>query len=122
MRTSFHRVKAAFLTLPRAGDWLQAVGLLLTFTLVYLPIGFTLGFLKIDARLSWPTILSVMAGAFIMPSVPEELGFRVLLIPHPTELISPATRWFLSGLSLLLFVAYHIHPFVPSFFRRLPFC
>ncbi|MBW4471630.1 MAG: CPBP family intramembrane metalloprotease [Stenomitos rutilans HA7619-LM2] len=56
-----------------------------------------------------------------MPSLLEELGFRVLLLPHPTEHASPTTRWLLSSLGWLLFVVYHIHPFVPTFFRTPPF-
>lgn len=121
MQRLFRRLAAAFFTIPRAKDWVQAVGLLLLFALVYLPIGFVLGFLKLDVQSSWQTITSVVAGAFFMPSLLEELGFRVLLLPHPTESISPSKRWVLSILSWLLFAAYHLHPFVPSFFRTTAF-
>lgn len=121
MQTSFRRIKAAVFTIPCASDWLQAVSLLLLFALVYLPLGLGLGFLHLDVQLSWQTVASVSLGAFFMPALLEELGFRVRLLPHPTESNSPSRRWHLSGLSWLFFVAYHLHPFVPSFFRTLAF-
>jgi predicted Abi (CAAX) family protease len=117
----FRRVKSAFFTIPHTNDWLQAIGLLLIFAFVYLPIGFGLGFLELDVRSSWQTVVSVSLGALFMPSLLEELGFRVLLLPHPAESTSPSTRWLFSGFSWLLFVAYHLHPLVPSFFRTLAF-
>jgi len=117
----FRHLAAAFLTISCAEDWVQAVGLLLLFALAYLSIGLVLGFLKLDVQSSWQTITSVVLGAFFMPSLLEELGFRVLLLPHPTESILPSKRWVLSILSWLLFVAYHLHPFVPSFFRTTAF-
>ena len=52
-----------------------------------------------------------------MPALLEELGFRVLLLPHPTETIAPSKRWLFSIISWLFFVVYHLHPFTPSFFK-----
>ncbi|XHX81227.1 MAG: type II CAAX prenyl endopeptidase Rce1 family protein [Stenomitos frigidus ULC029] len=46
-----------------------------------------------------------------MPSLLEELGFRVLLLPHPTE-FSTSKRWIFSLFSWLGFMAYHLHPLV----------
>jgi predicted Abi (CAAX) family protease len=40
VQSYFRRVKAVFFTIPHPGDWLQTIGLLLIFALVYLPIGF----------------------------------------------------------------------------------
>ncbi|PSB33592.1 type II CAAX prenyl endopeptidase Rce1 family protein [Stenomitos frigidus] len=117
MQSLFRRVILAFSTVPTAKDWLQAVVLLLIFALIYLPIGFTLGFLNIDVQTSWQTIVSVAVGAFFMPALLEECGFRALLLPHSTEAILLSKRWLLSSLSWCLFVGYHLHPFVPPFFR-----
>lgn len=117
MQRILRRIQLAARTLPKRSDWLYAVGLLAAFGLVYLPIGFWLGFLTIDLQTSWQTIASVTATAFLMPGLTEELGFRVLLIPHPSEPVSLRKRQFYIALSLLLFVVYHLHPFVPLFFR-----
>jgi predicted Abi (CAAX) family protease len=113
----FRRIISAFVTVPRAKDWLQAVKLILAFAVLYLPIGVTSGFLKIEVQTSWQTITSVIAGTFLMPTLLEELSFRVLLLPHPTEL-STSKRWVSSLLSWLGFMAYHLHPFTPLFFRE----
>lgn len=44
---------------------------------------------------------------FVMPAVIEEILFRVFLLPHPLEGVTPF-RWMLwSALSLLLFLMYH---------------
>ncbi len=52
-----------------------------------------------------------------MPALLEELGFRVLILSHPSESVSFKHRWIQVILSWLLFVAYHVHPFVPAFFK-----
>ena len=117
MPSFFRRATVAFSTIPKTKDWLQGLVLLLIFAFLYLPIGFAIGFLKVDVQSSWRTIMSVAVGAFFMPALLEEFGFRMLLLPHPTETISSSKRWLLSILSWLLFVIYHLHPFAPSFFR-----
>ena len=52
-----------------------------------------------------------------MPALLEELGFHVLIIPHLSETLPPNRRWFQIILSWSLFMAYHLHPFVPTFFK-----
>jgi uncharacterized protein len=117
MLNLLRRVKTACVTAPNRGDWHYAMGLLIAFAVVYLPIGFSLGFLAIDFQGSWLTILGVLASAFLMPGVNEELLFRALLIPHRAETMSVGKRRFYALMSLVLFVCYHLHPFVPGFFR-----
>ncbi len=117
MLNLLRRVKTACATAPNRGDWQYAMGLLIAFAIVYLPIGFSLGFLAIDVQLSVWTILGVLFSAFLMPGVNEELLFRAIMIPHTTERISVKKRQFCVLLSWILFIGYHLHPFVPSFFR-----
>jgi predicted Abi (CAAX) family protease len=117
MRQILHRIQISLLTFPSQRDWLYAVKLLIAFTLIYLPIGLGLGFLTIDIRHSWQTVVSVVTGAFLMPALLEELGFRALLIPHPTESVPLRKRQLYAVISWILFVLYHLHPFVPLFFR-----
>ncbi|NJM45404.1 MAG: CPBP family intramembrane metalloprotease [Alkalinema sp. RU_4_3] len=117
MLNLLRRVKTACTTAPNRGDWQYALGLLIAFAIVYLPIGFYLEFLAIDVQLSVWKILGVLVSAFLMPGVNEELMFRALLIPHQTEGGSIGKRKFYALMSLVLFIFYHLHPFVPSFFR-----
>jgi uncharacterized protein len=117
MLNLLRRVKTACITAPNRGDWQYAMGLLIVFAVVYLPIGFSLGFLAIDLQFSVWTILGVFFSAFLMPGVNEELLFRALLIPHRTETMPVGKRRFYALMSLVLFVCYHLHPFVPGFFR-----
>ena len=45
--------------------------------------------------------------AFFVSGISEELIFRVLLLPHPTENISFKTKWLWGSLGLLIFIIYH---------------
>lgn len=116
-----YRIKAATLSLPGRRSWLIAGGLLVVYGLVYLPIGFGLGFLKLDIQTNGWTIVSVLVSSFLMPGISEELLFRVLLIPHSTESMNRGKRSGFIVLSWVLFLFWHLHPFVPSFFATLGF-
>jgi uncharacterized protein len=113
----YNRVKTAVSTIPSKKSWLLAIGLLALYGMVYLPIGFALGFLTIEIQTSWQTIIQVIVGAFLMPGVSEELSFRVLLIPLPSERMSQTSRYRWVGLSWLLFLLWHLHAFTPAFFH-----
>lgn len=115
------RLVAALQTIPTVKDWVVAIGLLLIFTLIYLPIGLKLGFLSFGFPSSWQTVIGVSAASFFMPGVLEELMFRGLLIPRTTETTILRQRWFWVVLSWLLFIAYHLYPFTPAFFKGIAF-
>lgn len=117
MQIIFHRIQSALLTFPNRDDWIYGVKLLLLFALIDLPIGFWLKFLSIDLQLAWQTIVGVMIGALFMPALIEEFSFRAFLIPHPTESISRPKRRLSIAISWIAFLLYHLHPFVPPFFR-----
>jgi predicted Abi (CAAX) family protease len=102
-----HRLIPAFLRLPSTEAWLYSAVLLFVYTLISLPIGIKLGFLKVEILSSWKTAVRVLLVAFIAPSLVEEIFFRVLLLPNSTEVVSPAVRWFFVCLSLVIFVGYH---------------
>lgn len=101
------RITTAFWSIPSDRDWLIITILLLVYGLVAIPIGIKWKFIIIESQLSWQKILTVATVAFIAPALLEELCFRVLLIPHPTENIVSAKLWFYIVLSLFLFVIYH---------------
>jgi predicted Abi (CAAX) family protease len=72
-----------------------------------LPGGLRSGFLR---PTPWPPpgrLLRRSLGLVLMPSLLEELIFRVLLLPQPGEGVAPLTLLGWSGLGLGLFVAYH---------------
>jgi predicted Abi (CAAX) family protease len=103
-----HRLSAAISTVPNTEAWLYACFLSLLLTIIALPIGFRWGFLQIEVlRASWQTIAGVIATAFLMPAVTEELFFRVLLLPRSTENVSVLGLWFWGGVSLAMFIVYH---------------
>lgn len=111
------RLKTACLSRPNLKDGIWSIALLVSFGLVYLPIGLTSGFLTWDMPASPGTVAGVLVGSFWMPGFSEELFFRALLIPHPTETVSPTQRWFTIGLSWVGFILYHLNPATPLFFR-----
>jgi predicted Abi (CAAX) family protease len=118
-RLLIHRTTRAILTIPNWKNWGWAIAMLCLYGLLYLPIGFATGFLSWQVQSSGWAVLEVLAGAFLMPGLTEELLFRVLLIPHPTESVRPEMRWFWSGFSWVAFLLYH--PFniqfgAPAFF------
>lgn len=111
MKAPLQHLRTSLLTMPTRQDWREAIVLLLIFAAIYLPIGFGLNFLKLQPEFNWQRILSVLFTTFWMPGVSEELFFRGLLIPQT------GSRKFAIVFSWLLFVAYHLHPFAPAFFR-----
>jgi uncharacterized protein len=111
-----YRLKTALLTRPRGRAWQVALGLLLIYGLVYLPIGLTTHFLSWSPRLEFWTLLGVSIGSLAMPGFTEELIFRGLLVPHPTEPIPPLTRRLWIGASWGLFLVYHLNPWAPRLF------
>jgi predicted Abi (CAAX) family protease len=103
-----HRLIAAWSTIPDTKVWLQSAGLLLLLTLISLPIGFRSGFFRASLlQASWVTIVGIAMTAFLMPAIAEELFFRVLLLPHPTENPTSETQWVWGCVSLILFLVYH---------------
>jgi predicted Abi (CAAX) family protease len=113
-----YRFKTALRTWPRRRAWQFALFLLLVYGLVYLPIGLSLSFLSWSPRLEFWTVLGVSIGSLLMPGLIEELIFRALLVPHPTEPLPPITRRLWIGASLILFFGYHLNPWAPRFFGQ----
>ena len=102
------RVLISVISLPEGQDWLIGGGILFVYAALALPIGFFSGFLhwhpqtERGRRLLMGSII-----AFFSPALLEELVFRAIWLPHPTEDISPSA-WLFWGVSgLLLFILYH---------------
>ena len=106
--TLFNRVLASLLPPLQPGDLVRSLGVLAAYGALALGLGFSSGFLTLPW--SWPPLgesLPRVAGLLLLPSLVEELLFRVLLIPHPIEGFPgpPLLAWM--ALSLGLFVLYH---------------
>ena len=106
--TLLNRVLASLLPPFQPGDLARSLAVLAVYAALALGLGFASGFLSLPW--SWPPLgqaLPRLAGLLILPSIVEELLFRVLLIPHPVEGFPwrPQLAWI--ALSLGLFVLYH---------------
>jgi uncharacterized protein len=111
-----YRLKTALLTVPRGRAWPVALVLLLVYGLMIVPIGFSLHFLTWSPRLEFWTVFGVSIGSLGMPGLTEELIFRGLLVPHPTEPLPPMMRRFWISASWALFFVYHLNPWAPRLF------
>ncbi|MEM7553581.1 MAG: CPBP family glutamic-type intramembrane protease [Cyanobacteria bacterium P01_A01_bin.84] len=101
------RILAA-IALPKLSDWLTGAGILFAYGAIALPLGLNSRFLQLQIwSVSWIRHLFKALQLFIMPAFVEELIFRVLLLPHPTEAI-PWYQWSLwANFILFLFILYH---------------
>jgi predicted Abi (CAAX) family protease len=111
--------------LPSLRDWGVALGMLLSYGAIALPLGFSQKFLQFKPwNASWQQYLLVSGRLFFMPALVEETVFRVLLLPAPHAAIT-GQRWLLwAGFSLIVFIAYHplnakifYKPGNPTFFQ-----
>lgn len=102
-----HRLLAG-IAIPQIQDWLVGGLMLLIYSAIALPLGFYSGFLQ---RKIWSAPISkhllAILRILLIPALFEELIFRVLLLPHTTEIINWG-QWLLSAaFILLLFIFYH---------------
>ncbi|MBE9139629.1 CPBP family intramembrane metalloprotease [Nodosilinea sp. LEGE 07088] len=110
LRLTTHRLWQAAKTWPQPQDWLLAAGLTATLGLVALPVGLISHFLSPTvATVTWAEGLRLAGRVLLVPALVEEGFWRVLMLPHPTEMISDRKRWRLGLPMLGLFVV--MHPF-----------
>ncbi|NJN87648.1 MAG: CPBP family intramembrane metalloprotease [Leptolyngbyaceae cyanobacterium SL_7_1] len=107
MHLLINRVINALLTQPTSLQWLQWLGVAELMAVTMIPLGYGLGFLQFRPVRSPQIILKVGAIALFTPALSEELCFRVFLLPHPTEALSPRLIGFWTVLSLIAFLLYH---------------
>ena len=101
------RVIVGFSNLPTVNDWLNGIVLIFVYAVIALPIGFWLNFLQLDFQYSRKIVIKIMTTYFIAPAILEELVFRVVLLPQPSENLTFKTIFIWSFISLLLFIIYH---------------
>ena len=88
-------------------DWYLSLGILLSYSIIIVPIGFKTNFLRWQLVDISPKRCLQMFQLLLMPALIEELVFRVLLLPHPFEGVTRITWIFWLGLSIILFTIYH---------------
>lgn len=98
----------ASLAIPTRQDWLVLVLLLIVYSIIAIPYGWKFGFLQINIwSANWIEKCLLILRCLFTPAIIEELFFRVILLPHPSEI----TNWLKWGLwavvSLVLFILYH---------------
>ncbi len=116
--TAFSRLIEA-LRLPSIGDWLMTLGVAIGYGAIAIPLGIwgkLLSFHNILGTVR-PSQLSLrLLQALLVPAILEEVIFRVLLLPHPTESVLANTFMLWAILSLTLFVV--SHPLQAIIFRH----
>ncbi|WP_310484094.1 type II CAAX prenyl endopeptidase Rce1 family protein, partial [Chamaesiphon sp. VAR_48_metabat_403] len=115
------RIWAGIVTLPSLSGWLFTGGLLASYAIVSLAIGFRSGFLKFHLHRVSSSGLSKSVRSifylFFMPALVEEFIFRQLLLPHPIETQTFRNIYLWSFISLVVFILYH--PFNARTFYKL---
>jgi predicted Abi (CAAX) family protease len=105
---ALRRVLASIVLLPTLREGGITVIAVLLYGAIALPIGIRSGFLQWRASERRPfRVITTLFFLFLSPALWEELVFRVLLLPHPDGLNSPAITFGMAVLSLALFVIYH---------------
>jgi uncharacterized protein len=97
------------MTWPQRQDWGLAAGLLGLFAIAVLPLGLWSHWLTPTlAVLPWPQSGLLASRVLLVPALLEEGFWRVLLLPHKTEIVSNRRRWLIGLPMLALFVLMHL--------------
>lgn len=101
------RVITAFTTLPDIQGWLFTAAILGIYAAIAIPTSLRLQFTTLELQQNWKKIAIVLITTFFIPGLSEELLFRAILLPHPSETTSTIQLWLWISVNLVLFVAYH---------------
>ncbi|MDB5326474.1 MAG: Abortive infection protein [Phycisphaerales bacterium] len=102
------RLSVALKTWPDGRGWRDALLLLLIWLVIALLVGSVTRFFRWEwSDSSARKLASFAAIAVAVPCLAEELCFRVLLLPLPSEVPSNAAWWGYAGVALALFVLWH---------------
>lgn len=93
--------RSALTTQPSLRGWLETLLVLAAFLCIAGYIGFVSGLFKVELTDTWTQFAIIALVAFAIPSLAEELVFRVGL-PHLL-----GARWWSDALALALFVLWH---------------
>ena len=101
------RIIDATLAIPSREDWVELLLLFLIYAAITLLLGFRFNFLQANILNRWNIIFRIVIISLFFPAIAEELLFRVVLLPHPSENVNAINlcSWIL--VSLILFVVSH---------------
>lgn len=106
LRRFWWRLRTAF-TWPPQREWLAAAAVLVVFIALAVPIASRAGLIV----LSWPPALDALGlmplRVLLLPALLEEVLFRVLPNPHPSEFAGRVRVWTSAALSLAAYVLLH---------------
>jgi predicted Abi (CAAX) family protease len=108
LQQRLHSLRIATTTMPDREAWLHCGLLFGASSALALAFGWKTRLLEcepLDAR--WPVILALPATLSFFPSLTEELIFRSLLLPHPSEEASERNRSVAALVALTAFVLWH---------------
>lgn len=94
-------LRATLVTRPSLRDWAETLLILVIFLCLAAYIGLASGLFKAEPTDAWQQFAIIALVAFLVPSLAEEVVFRVGL---PQIL---GGRWWSDGLALTLFVLWH---------------
>lgn len=92
LQTRRRSVRLALTAWPDGPTWRRCGWLALLYLSVAIPLGFLTGFLRYSALTGFRRQITAVVGLWIEPGFLEELIFRVWLLPHPDEVVSPFRR------------------------------
>ena len=101
------RVLLSFSNIPSISDWLNTIVLLVIYALIAFSFGFSFDFLQLEHQFAKNTVLRIIATSLFAPAIFEELLFRVILLPQPSENMPIGSILAWSITSLFLFIIYH---------------
>ncbi|MGM3308084.1 CPBP family glutamic-type intramembrane protease [Anabaena sp. WFMT] len=102
------RLHLAFTTSINADQLKRILPPLFGLIALLLIIGFKTDFLKIRLiSKTWIEIIKITIISLIVPSLSEEIFFRVLFLPHPSENPSTKSQIIWGLVSVILFIIYH---------------
>ncbi|MFG6097560.1 CPBP family glutamic-type intramembrane protease [Leptothoe sp. ISB3NOV94-8A] len=116
--TAFSRLIEA-LRVPSFSDWLMTLAVAVGYGAIAIPLGLwgkLLSLQNILGRVPPGQLVLRLLRALVVPALIEELLFRVLLLPHPTEGVLTTTLLLWVIFSLTLFVL--SHPLQAMIFRQ----
>jgi predicted Abi (CAAX) family protease len=103
-RVGFRRIALALATRPTVRAWIIAGVAGGAFAVTAVPFGFASGLFAFSLPDSWTRLAVFALVAVVIPGLGEEVIFRALILPHPTEKCSPR---FPAVVGVLVFVAWH---------------
>lgn len=109
IQTIINRITAAITTGVDIKGWLIIFSILLIYATISIPMGLKTGCLIITPLpKGWFKKILSMIRVLIIPVIPEELLFRVILLPHPFTEKVPEMQWMIIAIIVLaVFIFYH---------------